>query len=250
MNNKRIYEAKVQIRQENIREFYNQRAKKSESMQCPYTAVLLNDEEPKHAEEWNQFEKKFIQPDLKIDSESKVLDIGCGIGRWAETIIPEAKYYLGVDYSEEMVIAAAKRNDHSGKNHDFMNMSFQETVLMGSEFYKTKFNRLIIGGVCMYINDEELKLSFKKLSALLEDSCIIYLTETVALEKRLTLDEFYSEALNTSYDVIYRTPQEYQEYYTYLQDDGFQVIKNGFLPKLNKEEKYRETDRYYTILAR
>ncbi|MHB8129577.1 MAG: class I SAM-dependent methyltransferase [Mobilitalea sp.] len=250
MSNERIYGEKVQIRQENTREFYNQRAKRVGDMQCPYTAVLLNDEEPKHAREWNEFEKQYIQPELRIDKDSNVLDIGCGIGRWAETIIPMAKYYLGVDYSDEMVKTAAKRNQYSGKDYEFINMSFQETVEKGQDFYRTKFNRLIIGGVCMYINDAELEQSFKKLNSLLADSCILYLTETVALEKRLTLDEFYSDALGANYDVIYRTAKEYQDYYLELQSSGFKVIKQGYLPKLNQEEKYRETDRYYTILTR
>ncbi len=250
MDDKRIYHEKVEIKQENVRDFYNQRAKNTENMQCPYTAVLLNDEEPKHAEEWNEFEKQYIQPELKIEKNCNVLDIGCGIGRWAETIIPAANYYLGVDYAEEMVKTAAKRNQHSGKQYEFMNMSFQETVDKGNNFYRAKFNRLIIGGVCMYINDTDLEQSFYKLNSLLDDSCILYLTETVALEKRLTLDDFYSEALRTNYDVIYRTAEEYQEYYKVLLSKGFQVVKQEYLPKLNQEEKYRETDRYYTILVR
>lgn len=248
MSNKRVYEEKVEIKHENIRDFYNQRAIKIDNMQCPYTAVLLNDEEPKHASEWNDFEKQYIQPELKIDCNSNVLDIGCGIGRWAETIIPNANYYIGVDYADEMVKTAAKRNMHPGKGYDFLNLSFQEAV--NKKDYPMKFNRLIIGGVCMYINDKELDTCFQKLDSLLDDSCILYLTETVALEKRLTLDEFYSEALNTNYDVIYRTAKEYQEYYKILMNKGFRVVKEGYLPKLNSEEKYKETDRYYTILAR
>ncbi len=250
MSNKRIYEQKVEIKKENIRDFYNQRAINVENMTCPYTAVLLNDEEPKHAKEWNDFEKQFIQPDLKIDNKSNVLDIGCGIGRWAETIIPVANYYIGVDYAEEMVKTAVKRNQFPDKDYNFINMSFQETVTKDTDYYRSKFNRLIIGGVCMYINDNELEQGFQKLDSLLDDSCIIYLTETVALEKRLTLNEFYSDALRTNYDVIYRTAQEYQEYYNVLLLKGFHIIKQGYLPKLNKEEKYRETDRYYTILTR
>ncbi|HWT73640.1 MAG TPA: methyltransferase domain-containing protein [Mobilitalea sp.] len=250
MGNHRIYGENIQIKPENTRDFYNQRAKNINQMQCPYTTVLLNDEEPEHARQWNEFEKQYIQPELKIDNKSNVLDIGCGMGRWAETIIPVASYYLGVDYSEEMIKTAAERNQYADKNYEFMNLSFQETVEKGQDFFKTKFNRLIIGGVCMYINDSELERSFKKLENLLADSCIIYFTETVALEKRLTLDEFYSEALKTNYDVIYRTPTQYQEYYKMLLEKGFTVLKQGYLPKLNGEDKYRETDRYYTILSR
>lgn len=251
MSNKRIYGENIQINPENIREFYNQRAKNINQMGCVYTAVLLNDEEPQHALEWNEFEKNYIQPDINIDSSSIVLDVGCGIGRWAETIIPVAQYYLGVDYSNEMVKTATMRNSEYPKDkYDFMNLSFQEIIEKGQKLYPKKFNRLIVGGVCMYINDSDLKKCFSKLDSLLDDKCIIYFTETVALEKRLTLDEFYSEALKTNYDVIYRTPTDYQKYYEGLLKKGFVINKQGYLPKLNKEEKYRETDRYYTILSR
>lgn len=76
---------------------------------------------------------------------------------------------------------------------------------------------------------------------------IFYLTETVGVEKRLTLKEFYSDTLQCDYDAIYRTPEEYKEYFKVIEDAGYQVLQQGFLPKLNKEKGFSETDRWYTI---
>ena len=72
----------------------------------PYTAVLLGDQDPNMAQQWNVFEKKVVLPQLEIDHNSKILDIGCGIGRWGETVIPLSDYYVGVDFSKEMVKVA------------------------------------------------------------------------------------------------------------------------------------------------
>ena len=46
MKETRIYEKKLDINTRNTQAFYNQRAKQLESMECPYTAVLLGDQNP------------------------------------------------------------------------------------------------------------------------------------------------------------------------------------------------------------
>nr|WP_254639503.1 class I SAM-dependent methyltransferase [Cohnella sp. GbtcB17] len=219
-------------------------------MANPYVAVLLGDQNPTHAEQWNRFEKDFVLPQLRITPTSSVLDIGCGIGRWAESIIPAAGYYCGTDFSSEMVEAARKRNSYADCDYDFHCLSFQETVCKPAEFYKKGFNRLIVGGVCMYINDEELPGCYDGVLKLLDEHCIVYFTETVAVEKRLTLDECPSEALKTNYDVIYRTPKEYKEYYKVFTDAGFVIKEQKYLPHLNSEKQFIETDRWYTIMER
>lgn len=250
MSEHRIYDNKVDIKADDVKRFYDERAKKAASMECPYTAVLLGDQNPNHAAEWNAFEKQYILPELRVDNKSRILDIGCGMGRWAETFIPQTEYYYGADYSAEMIALAKKRNTFPEKEYDFECYSFQEVVSLPKEHFQKKFNKAVICGVCMYINDKELQECFEKLNQLLADESILYLTETVARESRLTLNQFYSEALKADYDVIYRTQEEYNQMYSPLLEAGFQIVKQDFLPKLNKEEKYSETDRWYTILKR
>lgn len=247
LKSSRIYSEKVDIKSEYTKEFYDNRAKNIEQMDNPYMAVLLGDQNPRHAIEWNNFEKSFILPQLNIDSESVVLDIGSGIGRWAESVIPIAGKYLGTDYSAEMVSTAQKRCSFPNKEYKFLNLSFQETVESDLEY---KFNRLIIGGVCMYINDVDLEACFKKLPLLLDGHAVLYLTETVAVQTRLTLNHTPSEALKADYDVIYRTPDEYKEHYKILEEAGFKVIRQDYLPHLNNEKEFGETDRWYTIFER
>ena len=55
-----------------------------------------------------------------------MLDIGCGIGRWAEQAAPLCREYVGTDFSSEMVKTAARRLDNPKCR--FLNLSFQEAV--------------------------------------------------------------------------------------------------------------------------
>lgn len=250
MNNHRIYSEKLDINTQNTINFYNDRAKRAASMECPYTAVLLGDQNPKYAEQWNIFEKEYILPDLDLNENSCVLEIGCGMGRWAETVIPLVKCYRGIDFSSSMIEIAKKRCAFEGKDYDFINASFQQAVTDLELLGGIKFDRVIIGGVCMYINDSDLNMCISDLNGLLAEKCKMFFTETVAVETRLTLDECPSEALKTTYDVIYRTPSEYNEYYQSLLNNGFVICKQDYLPHLNSEATFSETDRWYTILER
>ncbi|MGN0638561.1 MAG: class I SAM-dependent methyltransferase [Huintestinicola sp.] len=250
MNAHRVYSEKLDINTQNTMKFYNDRAQRAASMDCPYTAVLLGDQNPAHAEQWNIFEKEHILPELELNENSRVLEIGCGMGRWAETVIPMVKCYRGADFSSGMIETAKSRCVFKGRDYDFINVSFQQAVSEPGLFGDIKFDRVIIGGVCMYINDSDMDMCISGLNRLLADKCKMFLTETVAMETRLTLNECPSEALKTTYDVIYRTPAEYNEYYSSLIDNGFKIKKQDYLPHLNNEAGFSETDRWYTIFER
>lgn len=247
MNKHRIYTDKVDIQNENTIKFYDERAERIADMECPYTAVLLGDQNPEYAEKWNEFEKNMIIPTLNFSAESKVLEFGCGMGRWAENIIPHVSYYYGTDFSSSMIDVARKRCQFPTGKYKFVNKSAQEVVDNPPEI---KFSHVIMCGVSMYINDSAIEKIFEKLDELLDNHCTIFLTETIALETRLTLSEFPSEALKTNYDVIYRTEEEYMNIYQPLINRGFHVAKRGFMPHLNEENQYSETDRWFIILER
>ena len=87
MNN-RIYNDKVDVNNDNIREFYNKRAQKFiKGEKNQYTSVLLGDNNPEYAKKWDEFEKNYVGKYLNLGTDKKFLDIGCGIGRWAENVI-------------------------------------------------------------------------------------------------------------------------------------------------------------------
>ena len=244
-NEKRIYGTVSDIDGKSVQKLFDERAKITSGGE--YVSVLLGDQNPDYAKQWNEFEKNTILPKLALSKNNSFLDIGCGIGRWGESVIPLCKYYCGCDFSEEMIASAKQRIHFENANYDFINCSFQQvsTKLQGK-----KFDRMIIAGVCMYINDSELKECFSSILPFIDDHAVLYLTETCAVEKRLTLNSFWSEAMHSEYSSIYRTPQEYTAFHSVFFDNGFSVVEQGFLPHLNKEKDYSETDRWYAILRR
>lgn len=250
MSRKRIYGEKVEINKENTRNFYNNRAKAMKDMDNPYVSVLLGDQNPEYALAWDMFEKENILPKMQIDATCRVLDIGCGMGRWAEALIPICGYYCGTDLSPEMVARASERNHHPGRSYDFLNYGFDELCALPDDKFSCKFNRLWTCGVMMYVNDEDLFEGMRRLLNKMDEHARVYFTETIAVKERLTLDEFYSDALKADYDVIYRTAEEYNHIYESWLDAGFKIVEQGMLPHLNKEKEYSETDRWYTILKR
>ena len=243
-NKKRIYNTVSDINANSVQKLFDERAKK---MGDGYTSVLLGDQNPSYAEKWNEFEKKTILPKMELSENNSFIDIGCGIGRWAENIIPHCAYYCGCDFSAEMISKAKERIRFPKANYDFVNCSFQE---MGKYISGKMFDRGIIAGVCMYINDSELEKCFASFLSLLSKQTILFFTETVAITQRLTLKDFYSDAMHADYSSIYRTPKEYNDFYSIFCKAGFEISEQSFLPHLNNEKEYSETDRWYTILKR
>lgn len=246
----RIYGEKVEIDTENTEKLYNARAERINEMACPYTAVLLGDQNPEYAEDWNRIEKEMILPKLSITENSYVADFGCGIGRWAESIIPICRKYTGIDFSTGMIKIATERcAEFAEKNYKFISNSFQQFIDSYDES-EGKIDVVIMSYVCMYINDSDLRKYFEKMLKMLSNKCIIYFLDTVGIEERLTLKEIYSKALKSEYDALYRTVDEYTQLYDIFFKNGFYEISSGFMPKLNDEEAYKETDRYYSVLER
>lgn len=100
----RIYGNIEEIDSEKIKKFFNNRAKKDEE------ALLVKTEfsDKENVEKRQKEESELLLN--KIDFENKkILEIGCGIGRWAEVFHDKCDSYLGIDYSEDL-IEIAKEN--------------------------------------------------------------------------------------------------------------------------------------------
>lgn len=242
----RIYGEHININKKSVKKFWNKRAQKY-TEDNPYKAVKCNDSDSKYVNLLDEYEKEIIIPKLMIDDNSKVLDIGCGIGRLSEILIPISRYYLGTDFAEELLDIAKKRiksNDsYDFQICDFLNISNNEIVKNNAPF-----NKVILSGVTMYINDEELNVCFENLLKLLNRESTIYLAGPIATQERLTLEEFYSNELNSEYSAIYRTVDEYVNSFNVLIKNGFKIIENKDF--LTDKKQYKETNRHYFILQR
>ena len=78
----RFKEGKVALDTDAVRQFFEQRGM-SINAEHPLTSILYQDSHPEIAAERDLYERNLITPLLDLRPDSAVLDIGCGIGRWA-----------------------------------------------------------------------------------------------------------------------------------------------------------------------
>lgn len=239
----RVYGEKINIDTENTISFYNQRAKTIKTREREYTTVLLGDQDPDFSVKWDAYEKQFILPKLKLTKEKVILDIGCGIGRWAEAVVGQCKEYYGVDFSSEM-IAVAKENIKKENCH-FYTMSLAD-ALSDPKITARKYDLVLMAGVSMYINEDELKESYRLLRNLVNKDSLFYFEESVGKKERLTLNHIWSEDLKDYYGAIYRTREEYKSLIRECMKE-VEFIEEGYMNFLDKKEQ-SETSHWYAVL--
>ena len=222
----RIYGNIEEVDSEKIKKFFNNRAKKDEE------ALLVKTEfsDKENVEKRQKEESELLLN--KIDFENKkILEIGCGIGRWAEVFHDKCDSYLGIDYSEDLIEIAKENYNYDNCHFQVLSASQLDTadLLVSSPFYF-----FIINGVLIYFNDDTIKKMIKDLNSLCASNKTIYIRETLSfLETRLTLKDFFSENLEADYNAIYRTDDEFLDFIngingniTIETDEIFDELKN------------------------
>ncbi|SHM79867.1 Methyltransferase domain-containing protein [Anaerosporobacter mobilis DSM 15930] len=245
----RVSGNKIDISYENTLEFFEHRGNGKE-LKHKYNYVLFQDENPELAILRDSQEKQKISNLLTWNKEEMLLDIGCGIGRWGEFILERGVRYIGIDYSKNL-LNIAKKNLESYNNKKLIHGSFQEILsCLSKEEENTKFDKIFINGVMMYLNDSDLKKGLVDVAALCKESCEIYIKESMALDERLTLNQIYSESLTQNYTAIYRSISEYRRLIeTIFGEDGFEIVNEGALFEETLKNR-RETLDYYFVIRR
>lgn len=206
MNQKtRIYNKVVNINAEDVKSFYEKKASAN-----LLNAVFLNDKLPNTAHNLrNQKEKEALCSFLE-NKKYKILEIGCAAGRWAQNLIDKyIEKYDGVDFCANFISAANE------KFKDFSNINFYQMSVsnLNLNVLDKSYDLIIVCGISMYINDDELLQLYKTVNNLLALNSKLYIQESVSvIKQRLTLKNFYSDELKTTYSAIYRTPEEYIDF--------------------------------------
>lgn len=247
MENHRIYGESVSINMDAVRSFYNKRAELVDEK--GWGAISLGDEDPTIASRVYDYDRDTLFPKLDVGPTTRILELGCGMGRWAEIVLPHCGFYCGVDFSEEMLGAAKRICKKFVDCSNFYHMSVSEAIEKDPLFYGGAFHCVLLSGVCIYINDLELKPIFEHIPDLCQEHCTICVKETAAMNDRLTLSEFPSEALHSNYNAIYRTTAEYTTLFQPLLKAGFSIAEQYFLPA-EVGRKREETNGWCTIFKR
>ena len=232
----RVYTDKIEIDNNSTKEFWENRANNINNLQ---TVLLGSDKTGIEQNTRNEHEKLIVESVIKQIQNPRILDIGCGIGRWAENLINQFDSYTGVDFSEGFI------NFASEKFANYSNIKFYNNSILNldKEILNSKFNFIICTGVLMYVNDSNIFDILKAFRRITPE--YVYIQESISLmDARLTLNKFESKDLQTNYNAIYRTKQEYEEYF---KTNKFDIIKTDLLLD-NKSGAREETNAQYWIL--
>ena len=246
----RVYGEKVNIDYNQTLEFFENRGK-NKKLGTKYNYVLFQDDSPDIAIKRDSQEKSRICKFLSWDKKDIVLDIGCGIGRWGETILEKGLKYVGIDYSTKLLKIAEENLTQFGKTKILLHGSFQRfREVLSENGINNVFQKIFINGVMMYINDMDLKNGLDNVLSTCDEYCEIYFKESMATNERLTLKDFYSDSLTQKYTVIYRSIAEYRELIErYFVENKFKIKEEGVLFEETLQNR-KETLDYFFILKR
>lgn len=246
---KRVKKRIEKIDYHETRDFFKKRAGKFKA-DNPYSVTMYQDNNPQLVMERNQKETEKLLPMLMLDENSRVLDIACGIGRWSDAIKNSICQYCGVDFSEDLIKIAIQRNKHLS-NRKFLVGAVNDIENVLENSGKEKYNRILMIGILMYLNENDMNTTLSQVEAVCENHSIICIREPIGITERLTLKHFYSEELEDTYNAIYRTRDELMGFFKEtLIPKGFRLVKEDFLFSEDALNNRKETAQYYYIFER
>ena len=240
----RNYGDKVQIDPDAVRQLFDDRF----DANAPLLSVMLSTDKQKLLVR-DENEKSLILPKLRLDqSRSRVLDIGCGYGRWFEVLKGRVAHYEGCDVSEPY-IELAKATFRAHREAEFRVLSAD--ALSADSMRFAPYTLVISSALFHYLNDDQIEASLRQVLPLMVYKSQIYIRCSVSLmERRLTLKDFPSQEMGANYNAIYRTTEEYQDVFSkILKTEGFDVSSTDLL--LDEKTGARaETNQRYWLLER
>lgn len=184
--------------------FFEARAARIEEV-GPTCAVIYQDNQGDLAARRDAAETARLMPVLQLDGRQRLLDVGCGTGRWTDRLAPLVSSYHGIDFSEGLLGYA--RLKYGAQAHCRFTR-LRADAISHSSLGESDFDRILCAGVCIYLNDSELVRMLVGMAEVAGRDCRLVLREPVGVRERLTLSGHYSEELEHEYHAIYRTEGE------------------------------------------
>lgn len=244
----RIINEKVEISSNDTKDFFRKRAVKYKESN-PYSVTMYQDNNQQLVLARNAREVEKLYPLLNITKHSRVLDIACGIGRWADALPEDIEEYCGIDFSEELIEIARSRNTKEHFAFYVGGADHVSQVLHANQ--KGSYNTILMIGIMVYLNDETAVSLLQQAMAACGANARICIREPIALKDRLTLKDFFSQELQDHYNAIYRTKEELLELFDRsLLSRHFTILEEGFLFDEDGLNNRKETAQYFFVLEK
>ena len=130
-----------------------------------------------------------------VPRSGRVLDLGCGAGSWLAVFANRYSAVVGLEQSSMMVEAAKERMRGLG------NVEILEGDVR-AELPDGPFDLIFLGGLCMYLNDDDVTALLHSLSHRSSDTGAIILRESTVPAGRSTAQG--------EYQAVYRSAAAYQ----------------------------------------
>lgn len=179
---------------------------------------LMNlESDEKKASEKFILEKEHLKKIVNFKKDDILVDLGAGIGLWSEYFAHKVKKVYLVEKQEEFIISAKKRINNLKVNNI-------ETILSDVNDFELEENSVdyvFISGVTIYLSDEILNSLLNNIFKYLKPNGKIIHRDAYGREK-LYLVNRHSEELGMNYTAMYRTRDEYDEYF--VNKNNFKII--------------------------
>lgn len=214
----------------------------------PTKAVIYQDKQGDLAERRDAAEVARLLPLLRLDGSQALLDVGCGTGRWSRRLTSKLARYHGIDATEGLLAHA--RAQHRSESHCRFSL-LRADKLSAAALGEDSFDRVLCAGICIYLNDTQLRSLFAAIAEISVPGALLLLREPVAKDERLTLVEHFSSELEHEYHAIYRSvPELLALMRPTLFEAGFRLVDQGDVYEGDELNNRAETRQCWFVLER
>ena len=178
--------------------------------------------------EWRHLERI-----ISLHGKERVLELGCGAGRWTFRFSPLVKRVVGVDFSENMIrLAKAKQHKSVFRNIEFHVAAAQNAI------WNEHFDIIYLSGITSYLTDEQLRQTLYNIHKMLDPEGLLVDRASISLKSREVFDD-------GNYQGIYRTIKEEEALFA---EFGFRMTHRAPSYARMRIPRLINTNRFFQIM--